>query len=89
MQQLASSAETLRRHVQAFGLIWGGPSNHYWQKFLEKFFKGKRDGATLVQKVSVPVHPPATRCPEERAAASIGAAFAALQVGNFQLVGIL
>lgn len=37
--------------AQAFGFFWGGPSNHYWQKFLEKFFKGKRDSATVVQKV--------------------------------------
>ena len=37
--------------MQAFGFLWAGPSNHYWQKFLEKLFKGRRDGATVVQKV--------------------------------------
>lgn len=37
--------------IAAFGFLWSGPSNHYWQNFLEKFFKGRRDGATVVQKV--------------------------------------
>jgi len=37
--------------IAAFGFLWAGPSNHYWQKFLEKLFKGRRDGATVVQKV--------------------------------------
>ncbi len=45
-----SPRESIAR-AQAFGFFWGGPSNHYWQKFLEKFFKGKRDSATVVQKV--------------------------------------
>jgi hypothetical protein len=42
--------------MQAFGFLWAGPSNHYWQKFLEKLFKGRRDGATVVQKVVLDRH---------------------------------
>ena len=34
-----------------FGLIWSGPSNHYWQKFTNQLFKGKKDAASVVQKV--------------------------------------
>lgn len=37
--------------MQAFGFLWAGPSNHYWQKFLERGFNGRRDGATVVKKV--------------------------------------
>lgn len=42
--------------MQAFGFLWAGPSNHYWQKFLEKLFKGRRDGTTVVQKVIIDRH---------------------------------
>ena len=38
---------------QVFGLVWSGPSNHYWQQFLERTFKGRRDAATVVEKVIV------------------------------------
>ena len=34
-----------------FGLIWSGPSNHYWQKFTNQLFKGKKDAASVAQKV--------------------------------------
>lgn len=37
--------------LQVFGLVWSGPANHYWQAFLERVFRGKRDAATLCKKV--------------------------------------
>lgn len=45
----------LTGHVgpQLFGLVWSGPSNHYWQQFLERTFKGRKDAATVVEKVIV------------------------------------
>jgi hypothetical protein len=39
--------------TQVFGLVWSGPSNHYWQQFLERTFKGRKDAATVVEKVIV------------------------------------
>ena len=33
--------------------MWSGPSNHYWQQFLERTFKGRKDAATVVEKVIV------------------------------------
>ncbi|KAK9909772.1 hypothetical protein WJX75_007242 [Coccomyxa subellipsoidea] len=37
--------------LAVFGLVWSGPANHYWQAFLERLFRGKRDAATLCKKV--------------------------------------
>ncbi|BDA42748.1 Peroxisomal membrane protein PMP22 [Coccomyxa sp. Obi] len=37
--------------LAVFGLVWSGPANHYWQAFLERVFRGKRDAATLCKKV--------------------------------------
>ena len=34
-----------------YGLIWNGPSAHYWQKFLEYVFKGKSDVFSVIKKV--------------------------------------
>lgn len=39
--------------IALFGLVWSGPSNHYWQRFLEQLFPGRRDGAAVLQKVAV------------------------------------
>ena len=36
--------------MQLFGLIWSGPSAHFWQFFTERLFRGKRDGATIIKK---------------------------------------
>ncbi len=36
--------------MQLFGLIWSGPSAHYWQLFTEGLFRGRRDGATIIKK---------------------------------------
>ena len=33
--------------------MWSGPSNHYWQQFLERTFRGRKDAATVVEKVIV------------------------------------
>ena len=53
-QKLVSNAPLNWRRTLAmalFGLIWSGPSNHYWQKFTNQLFKGKKDAASVVQKV--------------------------------------
>jgi peroxisomal membrane protein 2 len=34
-----------------YGLLWNGPSNHFWQKFMEKLFRGKTDNLTVIRKV--------------------------------------
>lgn len=34
-----------------YGLIWGGPGGHYWQKFMEVLFKGKVTGQELEFRV--------------------------------------
>ena len=31
-----------------FGLVWAGPSLHYWQKFLDKVFSGRQQSLRLV-----------------------------------------
>ena len=36
--------------MQLFGLMWSGPSAHFWQHFTERLFRGKRDGATIIKK---------------------------------------
>jgi len=53
-QKLVSNAPLNWRRTLAmalFGLIWSGPSNHYWQKFTNQLFKGKKDAASVAQKV--------------------------------------
>lgn len=35
----------------SYGLLWNGPSAHYWQKFVETLFMGKRDLVTVLKKV--------------------------------------
>lgn len=53
-QKLVSNAPLNWRRTVAmalFGLIWSGPSNHYWQKFTNQLFRGKKDAASIVQKV--------------------------------------
>ena len=37
--------------VQVFGLVWSGPSAHYWQQLTERFFSGKRDGSTVIVRI--------------------------------------
>ena len=44
---LASSSSAL----QLYGLVWSGPSLHYWQQLQERIFKGKRDTGSLVKRV--------------------------------------
>lgn len=54
-QKLVSNAPLNWRRTVAmalFGLIWSGPSNHYWQKFTNQLFKGKKDAASVAQKVA-------------------------------------
>mmetsp|Transcript_24472 Transcript_24472/g.66785 ORF Transcript_24472/g.66785 Transcript_24472/m.66785 type:complete len:199 (+) Transcript_24472:2136-2732(+) len=38
--------------IMLYGLIWGGPGGHYWQKFMEILFKGKADFVTVLKKVA-------------------------------------
>ena len=55
-QKLVSNAPLNWRRTVAmalFGLIWSGPSNHYWQKFTNQLFKGKKDAASVAQKVCI------------------------------------
>lgn len=35
----------------AFGGVWSGPSNHFWQIFVERVFRGQSGGSLLMQKV--------------------------------------
>ena len=37
--------------LQLYGLVWSGPSLHYWQQLQERIFKGKRDTGSLVKRV--------------------------------------
>ena len=37
--------------IALYGLVWGGPSNHYWQIFLEKLFTRKNDPLRPIKKV--------------------------------------
>ena len=53
-QKLASNAPLNWRRtlaLAAFGFVWSGPSNHYWQLFTNQLFKGKKDAASVAQKV--------------------------------------
>mmetsp|Transcript_59 Transcript_59/g.94 ORF Transcript_59/g.94 Transcript_59/m.94 type:complete len:225 (-) Transcript_59:1101-1775(-) len=34
-----------------YGLVWNGPSAHYWQTFMEWLFDGKSDLGTVLRKV--------------------------------------
>ncbi|CAL5219508.1 g1351 [Coccomyxa viridis] len=37
--------------IALYGLVWSGPSLHYWQQLQERIFKGKRDPVSLVKRV--------------------------------------
>lgn len=53
----SKNAFNLRRTlaIGAFGLLWSGPSAHYWQAWLQKRFP-KQDDASVVQKAkSLPI----------------------------------
>jgi peroxisomal membrane protein 2 len=53
-QKLVSNAPLNWRRTLAmalFGLIWGGPSNHYWQLFTNRLLKGRKDTASVLQKM--------------------------------------
>ena len=53
-QKLVSNAPLNWRRTLAlalFGLVWSGPSIHYWQKFTNQLFKGKKDAGSVAQKV--------------------------------------
>ncbi|EFJ42510.1 hypothetical protein VOLCADRAFT_107206 [Volvox carteri f. nagariensis] len=39
--------------VACFGALYTGPSAHYWQKFMEQLFSGRKDFKTVLQKVLV------------------------------------
>lgn len=55
-QKLASNAPLNWRRTLAlalFGFVWSGPSNHYWQLFTNQLFKGKKDAASVAQKVLI------------------------------------
>lgn len=39
--------------VACFGFLYSGPSAHFWQKFMEYAFQGKRDLQTVLLKVLV------------------------------------
>ena len=41
--------------VQLFGLVWSGPSMHFWQQLQERIFKGRRDTATLIKRVRLTI----------------------------------
>lgn len=38
--------------IALYGLIWTGPSNHYWQLFLERLFPTKNDPLRPAKKVA-------------------------------------
>eukprot|EP00891_Asterochloris_glomerata_P007800 jgi/Astpho2/7800/Aster-06091 len=53
-QKLVSSRPLNWRRTLAmalFGLVYGGPSNHYWQDFTNKMLKGRKDNASVVKKL--------------------------------------
>lgn len=39
--------------IAAYGLLWNGPSAHFWQKLMEHVFKGKSDMGTVLKKVQL------------------------------------
>lgn len=39
--------------VACFGFLYSGPSAHYWQKFLEWLFSGRKDMQTVLTKVVI------------------------------------
>uniref|UniRef100_A0A7S0N794 Peroxisomal membrane protein MPV17 n=1 Tax=Chlamydomonas leiostraca TaxID=1034604 RepID=A0A7S0N794_9CHLO len=39
--------------IACYGLIWNGPSAHFWQKFMEYLFPGKTDMKTVLKKVLI------------------------------------
>ena len=56
-QRLVSSRSALnwRRtlSIALYGLLWGGPSNHYWQQVLERIFPKRGDPLRAVKKVAL------------------------------------
>ncbi|GBG61840.1 hypothetical protein CBR_g23796 [Chara braunii] len=36
-----------------YGLLWVGPTGHYWHEVCESFFSKRRDNATVIRKVAV------------------------------------
>lgn len=55
-QRIGSNAPLNWRRTLAmalFGLVWSGPSNHYWQQLMERTFKGQKSSATIVEKVAL------------------------------------
>lgn len=36
-----------------FGLVWSGPSAHFWQKLLERIFQGKNSAEIVLKKVMI------------------------------------
>jgi len=54
-QRLASKAPINWRRTLAmalFGLVWSGPSSHWWFGFLERFFGRRRELGTVAEKVA-------------------------------------
>lgn len=57
MQRIISGGYKNSRRTLAiacYGLIWNGPSAHFWQKFMEYLFPGKTDMKTVLKKVRRP-----------------------------------
>lgn len=56
-QRLSSKRDRLhwRRTIAIaiYGLIWGGPSNHFWQYILEHIFSNKDDPLRAMKKVAL------------------------------------
>lgn len=55
-QRLSSRARLNWRRtlsIALYGLIWGGPSNHYWQMALERIFPNRKDQLRPVKKVTL------------------------------------
>jgi hypothetical protein len=38
--------------MQLYGLLWNGPSAHFWQAHLQRAFQHKTDTPTAIAKVS-------------------------------------
>lgn len=52
---ISGSYKSVRRTfaIACYGAIYSGPSSHYWQRFMEHLFSGKKDMRTVLQKVLV------------------------------------
>eukprot|EP00899_Mesostigma_viride_P017166 jgi/Mesvir1/25450/Mv01721-RA.1 len=55
--QVVSGAPSIRWRRTAlmaiFGVVWSGPSAHFFHTFLDKWFRGKRDTLTAIRKVII------------------------------------